>query len=131
MLKMDINISNASAFTSTDWDIVDQKNPDRAGRRFDGGAAAVSGGARSAMELPDPMAKQMEGTVKKIIQMLSDRQQESPLGGIYIVAPPTLLGLLRQKLDGELRVIVVRELAKDLAEMSLKDIQKTLLKALQ
>ena len=116
--------------TEFDWDKDELMNSDRPGRRFDGGAAASTGGSRSAMELPDVEVKHAEEVAERIIASLTERHHKSPLGGLHIVAPPAFLGLLRQKISGELRGLVVSEAAKDLVEMPIPDIQKSLLKAL-
>ena len=113
-----------------DWDKDEKMNSDRAGRRFDGGAAAASGGARSAMELPDPETKHAEESAEKIVEVLTNRNKRSALGGLHIAAPPAFLGVLRQKMPHDLRDKVVSEVAKDLVEMPIADIQKSLFKAL-
>lgn len=113
-----------------DWDKNERMNSDRAGRRFDGGAAAVSGGQRSAMELPDLEARHAEESAEKIVEMLTDRHHREPFSGLYIAAPPAFLGVLRQKITDELRGRIVGEIAKDLVEMPISDVQKSLLKAL-
>lgn len=118
------------AHSDFDWDKDEMMNSDRAGRRFDGGAAAAAGGARSAMELPDLEARHAEESAEKIVEMLADRLQHSPFGGLHIVAPPAFLGVLRQKLTAELRSKVVGEVAKDLVEMPVPEIQNSLLKAM-
>lgn len=112
------------------WIKEDQLSSDRAGRRFDGGAAGRSGGSRSAMELPDLEAKHSEDVAEQIFKALAERYQKSPFSGLLIVAPPSLLGVLRQKMNRELRDLVVDEIGKDLAEMPVHDIQNSLLKAI-
>ena len=116
------------AHSEFDWDKDQMMNSDRPGRRFDGGAAAVAGGARSAMELPDLEAKHAEESAERIIETLTHRHQRSAFSGLHIVAPPAFLGVLRQKMTPELRSKVLGEVAKDLVEMPIADIQKSLLK---
>ena len=116
------------AHATFEWEPEELMNSDRAGRRFDGGAAALSGGARSAMELPDLETRHLEAVAETVLGMLSDRHRQSRLGGLLIVAPPALLGILRRNMTRDLGGIVVGELAKDLAEMPLSDIRKSLLK---
>lgn len=105
-------------------------NSDRPGRRFDGGANSSTGGARSAMEMPDPEAKHAEEVAERVLAKLADRHRKSPVGGLLIVAPPAFLGVLREKMSDGLRDLVVGEVTKDLAEMPVSDIQKALLKVL-
>ncbi len=118
------------AYAEFDWDAEERMDSDRPGRRFDGGAAASAGGGRSAMEAPDLAAKKAEVAAEKIVDALAERHRKSPIGGLLVVSPPAVLGVLRQKITDELRGLVVGEVAKDLAEMPVPDIQKALLKAL-
>ena len=118
------------AYAEFDWDTEERMNSDRPGRRFDGGAAASAGGARSAMEAPDLAAKKAEVAAERVVDALTDRHRKSPISGLLVVAPPAVLGVLRQKITDELRGLVAGEVAKDLAEMPVPDIQKALLKVL-
>ncbi|WP_170611151.1 baeRF12 domain-containing protein [Ruegeria arenilitoris] len=105
-------------------------NPDRPGRRFDGGAAAVSGSSRSAMEATDVEAKRAEAFAVSIVSALGERHRKNPIGGLIIAAPPNFLGILRQNMDHDLRQLIRDEVAKELAEMPLSEIQKGLLNSL-
>lgn len=100
------------------------------GRRFDGAATAISGGSRSAMEAPDLERKRADGFAKKIVVALVHRNAKTPIGGLVLVAPPSFLGILRQKVTEELRVLIRVEVGKELAEMPVAAIQKVLLKSL-
>ena len=103
---------------------------DRPGRRFDGNAAAAMHGQRSMMEMPDTARKLAEGFADRLLQYLTHRQSRDPFGGIVLVAPPTFLGILRDRMDDDLGRIVVEEIAKDLVEMPLPKLQKVLLGSL-
>ncbi len=103
----------------------------RPGRRFDGGAAAASGGPRSAMETPDLDAKQAESFAEVIVAALIRRQKKAPIGGLILAAPPAFLGVLRQKMSDNLGKLIREEVDKELAEMPLPDIQRVLLKSLE
>jgi protein required for attachment to host cells len=100
------------------------------GRRFDGGSAAITGTSRSAMEAADPEAKQAEAFAGNLVSTLNNRHQSTPIGGLIIVAPPSFLGMIRQKMNEDLRELIRGEVAKDLAEMPVSEIQKVLLKNL-
>ena len=121
---------HVDAHVEFEWDADEKMNSDRAGRRFDGGASAVAGGARSAMEMPDLSARQAEESADRLLEVLAERHHQSPFGGLHLVAPPAFLGLLRQKMSDELRNVVVGEVAKELVEMPIPDIQKSLMKVL-
>ena len=100
------------------------------GRRFDGGSAAITGTSRSAMEATDPKAKHADAFAGHLVSTLNDRHQSTPIGGLIIVAPPSFLGMIRQKMNEDLRELIRDEVAKDLAEMPVSEIQKVLLKNL-
>lgn len=102
----------------------------RPGRRFDGGSAAISGTSRSAMEATDPKVKHADTFAEHLVSTLNDRHQSTPIGGLIIVASPSFLGTVRQKLNEDLRKLIRGEMAKDLAEMPVSEIQKILLRNL-
>lgn len=105
-------------------------NSARPGRRYDGGAAAVSGSSRSAMEIADTEAKYAETFAEKVVSVLDKRHHESPMGGLIIAAPPSFLGVLRRKMNDNLQQLIRNEVAKELAEMPTSEIQKVLLNSL-
>ncbi|KUJ77189.1 host attachment protein [Ruegeria profundi] len=105
-------------------------NSARPGRRFDGGAAAASGSSRSAMEATDAEAKHAEAFAVDVVSALGERHQKKPMGGLIIAAPPSFLGILRQKMDHSLQQLIRDEVAKELAEMPVSEIQKVLLNSL-
>lgn len=100
------------------------------GRRFDGGAAAISGGQRSAMETSDIAQKRAEEFAGKIVSHLAERHRNTPIRGMVLVAPPAFLGVLRKKMGQELSALIHQEVAKELTEMPVSDIQDVLLKNL-
>ena len=105
-------------------------NGGRPGRRFDGGSAAISGTSRSAMEATDRKVTLADAFAEHLVATLIDRHQSTPIGGLIIVASPSFLGTIRQKMNGGLRELIRDEVAKDLAEMPVSEIQKVLLKNL-
>lgn len=105
-------------------------NGGRPGRRFDGGSAAISGTSRSAMQATEPKVKLADAFAEHLVATLIDRHQSTPIGGLIIVASPSFLGTIRQKMNGGLRELIRDEVAKDLAEMPVSEIQKVLLKNL-
>lgn len=113
-----------------DMDDADMTPADRPGRRFDGGAAAMTTGQKSAMEAPDPARKVAEGFADEIVDYLVHRQETDPFGGILLVAPPTFLGLLRARMDDGLAAVIVGEVSKDLADMPVPRIRDVLMDTL-
>ena len=106
------------------------ENGIRPGRRFDGGSAAISGTSRSAMEATDPKTKHADAFAGHLVSTLNDRHQNTLIGGLIIVAPPSFLGMIRQKMNEDLHKLIRDEVAKDLAEMPVSEIQKILLRNL-
>lgn len=100
------------------------------GRRFDGGAAAMAGGARSAMEFPDTERKRNEEFAETIVAALVRRHAAGDFRSLVLVAPPAFLGGLRRKMNHDLEKLVRAEIPKELAEMPLPDIRKVLLGSL-
>ena len=86
------------------------------GRRFDGGAAAISGGARSKMEVPDVETKRAEEFAERIVSHIAQRVRSTPIQGIVLAAPPSFLGVLRKKMTDEFRALVRSEIAKEMTE---------------
>ena len=107
------------------------ENSDRAGRRFDGGLAARSGGPRSAMETSDPARIRAEDFARKLADLLVRRHHSLGRKRLIVVAPPSFLGLLRQRFSSEIRQLVSFEVHKNLTEVPVSEIQKTLVECLQ
>lgn len=138
--KKALILSNAGAVAQPELHVEESFESDLAGalagnsappgRRFDGGAAAVAGGSRSAMEAPDPEAKRAELFAERIVAALARRHRRTPIKGVLLVAPPSFLGVLRQKMSADLRKLIQGEVAKELTDMPVSEIQKVLLKSL-
>lgn len=85
---------------------------------------ASTGGGRSAVEAPD--YHDMEETA--FLQQVCD-QIEKAVGGhhaakLVIAAPPKVIGKLRSLLPAPLREKVVDEVGKDLAKLSIDEIER-------
>jgi protein required for attachment to host cells len=122
-LEIESHLDAALTATATE-------DSDRPGRRFDGGAAAAMGGARSAMESTDLAARQAEAFAEDVVAAMARRHDRHPVSALTLVAPPTFLGLLRRRLPERLKAQITAELDKDLAEMPLPQLQKVLLASL-
>jgi protein required for attachment to host cells len=106
----------------------DRMDSDSPGRRFDGGAAAATGGARSAMEVRDIARTEAEAFARSLAEQLLRKHRNGQLEAMMLVAPPSFLGRLRQELAPELSAILTGEVAKHLTELPLAEIQATLFK---
>jgi protein required for attachment to host cells len=94
---------------------------DLPGRAFD-----RLGGARHAMEQRiDPKHVQAIDFAQQLIAYLEDGRVHHRFDRLYVVAPPTLLGLLRDRY-GHLGPMVAGELAKDLSLCTPKELSSHL-----
>jgi protein required for attachment to host cells len=59
-----------------------------------------------------------------ISKFLNDSHNHQRFSKLQLIVPPEFLGLLRKKLDDQVRKVVVKELPKDLSKASVKDIQQ-------
>jgi len=83
---------------------------DQPGRSFDS-----VGGGRHAME-PDIPVKQLEAMKfsREVATYLNQECSRGGIGHLYLIAAPEFLGLLRGQLSKQARLLVVREVAKNL-----------------
>lgn len=102
------------------------QDSDRSGRRADGGSANASYQARSAMEAADPGKAQAAAFAAQIVERLVKHHSKVGIGQLVLVAPPTFLGFLRDKMSDELRQLITSEVSKHLTEMPVEDIEKIL-----
>lgn len=97
---------------------------DRLGREFQ----SMGGGSRSAMDPKTfPKDHEFEIFAKEITQFLLQAHNQRQFDGLYIIAGPEFLGLLRAELSPELKKILIGELNKTLTELSPKEILEHLL----
>ena len=113
-----------------DQETEEKRLKDQPGRRFDGGAAAMARGPRSAMDVEDPQKRKAEAFAEAIVEDLIRRHGRTPISGLIIAAPPAFLGILRDKMSDELRTITVAEVPKDLTHMPVPALQDALLASL-
>lgn len=99
---------------------------DRAGRRYDGGGTSGSFRARSAMEASDPNAEKTEEFASQIVAELAVFLRDKRFNEFMVVASPTFLGVLRDKIDDHLRSMIAAEIPKNLTDMPVDEIQKAL-----
>ena len=79
-------------------------------------------GNTSEPEVP-PEAHQALLFAETIDKFLSDSYHHQRFSKLQLIVPPEFLGLLRKKLDDQVRKVVVKEVPKDLSRASVKDIQ--------
>ena len=104
--------------------------PTRAqGSERPGRVYSSSGTARSAVEQTDFHEQSEAEFAGKIAAELTRMRAEAPSDPLIVVAPPRMLGKLRQALRGAMPGPVLAELDKDLTKHPLKDIEALLLEA--
>ncbi|MGA8758191.1 MAG: host attachment protein [Stellaceae bacterium] len=82
---------------------------DRPGRTFDS-----AGQGRHAEEPPtDPHRYEKRRFADELAGFLEDARKQDLVGQLFIVAPPQMLGDLREEFSGELKKFVKAELPKD------------------
>jgi protein required for attachment to host cells len=85
---------------------------DRPGRSHES-----QGHARHAIEPNvDQHAQLKQKFVASVVDALTDKHNEGAFDKLIIVAPPTVLGMIRPQLKGRLRDVTVHEVDKDLTK---------------
>lgn len=94
----------------------------RDGERFADRAGRVSerkGPTRHAMEAPTPPTRaDEEDLARRIAKDLAGVAHRHDMDRLILVAPPHMLGTLRQQLDGNTSKLVAGEHGKDLSKLS-------------
>ncbi|MBK5946126.1 hypothetical protein CCR83_06595 [Rhodobacter veldkampii DSM 11550] len=77
---------------------------------------SMAGGRRSAMDQPDYGRLVGERFAADLVEMLTRRARAGEFDKLVLVAPPQVLGALRDEMDDALRAVVVAELPKTLTK---------------
>ena len=93
-------------------------NSDRPGRTFDS-----HGDGRHGMEPPDVHHHHQEVFAKQIAEYLGKGRHDGKFNQLALVAPPQFLGVLRQKLNGQLGKLVSHTVQKNLLEQNNESIR--------
>ncbi len=94
-------------------------NADRPGRRPDTGS-----GQSSAMEQTDWHVLARDKFAKELAGILYDHAHKGAFSRLVIAADPKLLGQLRDELHGEVRAKVVAEIPKNMANHTVRDLER-------
>jgi len=111
-------------------DLIGNIDSDRPGRRPDAGHSQTGNRVRSAMHTTDTGKVQADAFAAQIVDHLVKQHHAKPIGQLALVAPPTFLGTLRDKMSNELRQLTTVELDKHLTELPVTDIQSSLMGSL-
>ena len=104
---------------------------DRPGHRFDGARAAghgVNPAGKSGMEQTDWHEVAEERFAEELAEKLGEWASEGRFDRLVVVADPTSLGTLRQAYSDDLKSKIEAEIAKDLTNLPLQDIEKSIQK---
>ena len=82
------------------------------------------------MEVRDVSGVLASSFADSLVDHLTKLHRKSPLTKLVVVAPPSFLGLLRQKMKGELGHVPTSEIAKHLSELPVADLQNALIQNL-
>jgi protein required for attachment to host cells len=96
-------------------------NSDRPGRTYDS-----HGEGRHGMEPPDVHHHEQEVFAKEIAEHLEKARHAGKFAKLALVAPPAFLGVLRQKLNGQLGKLVSHTVQKNLLEQDNETIRAQL-----
>jgi protein required for attachment to host cells len=78
----------------------------------------------------DPARDRKYRFAREIIRTLDDARKQNAFERVYLVAPPQLLGDLREAMTAELRKMVAGEMNKDLTKVPVRDLPSFLGKLL-
>ncbi|MCB8889315.1 host attachment protein [Vreelandella malpeensis] len=85
-----------------------------------------AGATRSSAEGGKALQHENELFAKAVTQRLYDARVNHQMDALVLVAPPTFLGLLRDKLDGPTQKLVTHTLAKDLSKATADEIEQAI-----
>lgn len=105
---------------------VDDNPPTRAQGTDAPGRAMSAFGGRSAVDNTDWHELEKHNFATAVAERINKAAEDGAMKEIVIVAPPRVLGDLRQALSASARAKVVGELDKDLTRHSTPDIEKAL-----
>jgi protein required for attachment to host cells len=108
-------------------EVREDNNPPSREQGSDGpGRSSVNIGPRSAIDSTDWHALEEERFAADVAQRLNRAAEESQFEHIVIVAPPKVLGELRQEFSKKLQGKILAEIDKDLTHHTFPEIAKVL-----
>jgi protein required for attachment to host cells len=108
-------------------EVREDNNPPSREQGSDGpGRSAVNIGPRSAIDTTDWHALEEERFAAAVAQRLNSAAEEGQFEHIVIVAPPKVLGELRQEFSKKLQGKILAEIDKDLTHHTFPEIAKVL-----
>ncbi len=87
---------------------------------------SIAGPGRTAVDQGDPQENANVQFARNIVRALGLAHEDKSFDRLILVAGPHMLGLLRKAMSDSLNEVVVAELAKDLTDVPLKDLERHL-----
>lgn len=96
--------------------------------KTDGEGRFFGSGANGGTSEPAVTPKMHEATLfaEEVNQYLADGRNQQRFSELHVIAQPRFLGLLREKLDDQVKKLIVEEVPKDLTKASTEEIQRQL-----
>jgi protein required for attachment to host cells len=110
------------------YELVADKRPskelisDRPGRTKD----RMAHGRHALEPGTDPHVHAQQAFANKLADMLDDGRRAQAFDEVVIIAPPRMLGYIRESMNDHLRKMVRREVPKDLSKLDPNEAQKVL-----
>ena len=93
-----------------------------------GRAFSSVGDSRHAMEPPtDPKKHEADAFARQIAEQLERARGEGLYEELVVVAPPKFLGLLRQRLSDSTRMVITKEIHKNLTREDAESLKQAIL----
>lgn len=96
--------------------------------KTDGEGQFFGSGANGGTAEPAVTPKMHEATLfaEEVNRYLADGRNQQRFSALHVIAQPRFLGLLRDKLDAQIKKLIVEEVPKDLTKASSDEIQSQL-----
>ena len=82
------------------------------------------GAARSAVEQTDWRLRNEEAFLATVAERLDHAAGEHAFKHLVVAAPPRALGVLREKMTPRVHALVLKEIDKDIAQLTTKEIER-------
>lgn len=83
---------------------------------------APAGPNKGSISEPDIKGQEVEAFAKDIVQFLAKSYDKDMFNQLILIAPPEMLGALRQHLPPALQIILRADMAKDLTHVTLDEL---------
>ncbi len=74
----------------------------------------------------DPKKHEVQQFARSLAKLLNNGARENKYQKLYVVAPPSFLGMIRSELDGQSRERIIAEIDKNVTQFKMEEIRKYL-----